>query len=167
MSEDNKTPSKYSVACDLYDRIRDHVKTENDLYNQRVIWLITMQAILFATVGLVVLAKISDVSGVFGLFLLSIFIIISLTGAMTAVICNKKLNEAREVLNYMGKKWEEYTEGEDFKELDIDELFPQVKGRDDSGDKQPHWLFRSGNLPTIFAWSWFLFAGVAVIEFIT
>lgn len=42
-----------SEIRETYNILRSQIQHENELYNQRIIWLITIQALLYATIGLI------------------------------------------------------------------------------------------------------------------
>ncbi|MEI9992941.1 MAG: hypothetical protein WDM86_23305 [Rhizomicrobium sp.] len=138
----------------LYDRIRAQIEHENDLYNHRIVWLITMQAFLFATTGLVVQAKLglkaSNLSQ--GAFIVDGFsVLLSIVGIMVALIADQLLTNSRRALNLLRKTWEDRKDRVLNSEADLD-LFPPISG----GEANPRTgtILRSGNLPKLFVLSW-------------
>lgn len=149
----------------FYDRLREQVKSENDLYNQRIIWLITMQAFLFATLGLVLQAKLSLNGQGLNFLIDAVFVLIAVTGILVALISRRILKGAVEVLDELGELWQERLDGFGLSETER-ALFPFVKGRDDRKPKANHWLLRAGNIPHVFVFAWLCFLVILSVSYI-
>ncbi len=152
----------------LYDRIRAQVSDENNLYNQRIIWLITMQAFLFATVGLILRGSISSDDAGESLFLKAVYLIIAGTGILVALICYRILGNAREALDSLEDSWNEHLLQ---MPSGIRHLFPHPRGRvvmrrPQSSGSPPRKLLGSGNLPLVFVLVWPLFVAILLVNWI-
>lgn len=146
--------TEYQKLDDFYRRIRDQVEHENDLYNQRIIWLITIQGFLYATAGIVIQAiipieKIERVQHVNHFLLLICFL-----GIVVALIAYRLLSNARSCLQELRDLWDDRISGWSAYEED-GKYFPHVSGGTAPAGRL-HWLLRSGNLPLVFAGSWIL-----------
>lgn len=166
----------------LYDRIRDQVKHENELYNQRIIWLLSMQAFLVATVGLVVQAA-HDEHGTFigGEMFLAMSLVIASTGILVALVSNNVLTKARNSLDGLEKVWGVAKENipNSLKAFIINPrgvdpdnqrgVDTAAKKRDGLLDRVILFLyidwFGSGKLPLIFILMWVLYFG-AILRFV-
>lgn len=136
----------------FYRRLRDQYEHENELYNQRIIWLITIQALLYATVGLILQSLIE--SGFTGglIFIHGFISLIAVLGIAVALVASRTLKNGRDAQNELKSLW-----AEGFSKLPGHEEyahhFPSVSG----GSKlegRHHDIFRSGNLPLYFILSW-------------
>lgn len=81
-----------------YAPIRGQVEYEAQLYNQRIVWFITMEAFLFATVGLLVQAVIQTNATVWMNQINGLLMILCALGSVVALITNRILGNAREAL---------------------------------------------------------------------
>lgn len=147
---------------DTYDRLREQVRTENELYNQRIIWLVSMNAFLFATVGLILQAKFSDNAGtaVDGGFtvedVLDVFLVVfSVVGGLVSCIAQGLLRGANDARNQVGSMWNDYTRG--FEQAALEAGYPHVLGGLD-GDNKTNKYQNSDNLPWLFVVTWIVFA---------
>jgi protein-S-isoprenylcysteine O-methyltransferase Ste14 len=138
----------------LYQRLRSQVEHENNLYNQRVVWLITMQAFLFATVGLLFNSRVAhpqsmswERDGFTGL--------ICFSGIFVSLTAWQILSDARGVLDYLRDFWSDCTMSLD---LRLTYPYPHTSGGGGQGTRRK--ILRSGNLPIFFALNWVVAAGI-------
>lgn len=91
---------------EIYKIHREQVRDENELYNQRVSWLIWINALLFATVGLLFQSiNFSEASAVVVNGLFAVIIVLAVTGAYLSKICRRLLDNAANTLNEVKKSW--------------------------------------------------------------
>lgn len=135
----------------LYDRLRSQVEHENELYNQRIVWLITMQAFLFATIGLLLQSRISATLE-WSARLDGLIVVISIVGVLVAMISNRILGNARRALDEIGRRWSARI---NTVPPSVSDWFPNVQGV--SGGSR-FTLLRSGHLPKVFILAWFAVA---------
>lgn len=158
--DDGNTKDDASV----YARIRDLVRDENTLYNQRIIWLITMQAFLYATLALLLQASLSEEAANHRPLLYLVFFVVAVTGVFVSLTCSAALRLAVKTLDELGRLWDSYVKEHDHPEKL--RFFPHPKGRQDmrrqgadgNGCHNPRRdlnpIFRPGNLPRWFILSW-------------
>ena len=157
MSENNISIKEIS---DAYDRYREHIQTENGLYNQRIIWLITIQAFLFATIGLLFQARFFENASGHELVIDLLAFVICILGIAISRISENILGFAREHLKDTRNAWNELLDiwEKDSSVSNMLNQFPHVAGR----LSQPDSMFRSGNLPKFFAFTWIAFIIIVV-----
>lgn len=141
----------------LYARARGQIETELQLYNQRIVWLITMQAFLFATVGLLVQAMIQPAAQESADRLNGLLIIVCVVGIVVALISDRLLTNARIACRAMSKFWASRVS--EFS-VDLLQYYPHPEGGD--GRNKRAVLLRSGLLPKYFALAW---VAVALVWF--
>ena len=153
----------YEKAAAYYDRIREQVRSEDTLYNQRIIWLISMQAFLFATLGLVLQAYLSENVDRSGPLLTGSFVLVALTGILVAMVSNRVIANGRDALNGLRDTWDRYAETLD---EETRALLPHPRGRFETGPRNNVWSrgIGSGNLPLIFAIVWLVFLAFLILE---
>ena len=153
----SKVAEVQSESSGLYDRLRGQVEHENELYNQRIIWLITMQAFLYATVGLLMQARIQDEGGRWANQIDAFVALVCVLGAIVAGTSNRVLSNSRKSLSDLCRSWDEYRVGQP---PELMRLYPHIGG----GVAHRGYLFRSGNLPIFFAGSWVLSFGILLLH---
>jgi len=172
--EQGPEPSEAPATCalpsdisDTYDRMREQVRTENDLYNQRIIWLVSMNAFLFATVGLILQAKFNGGAGksVTAAFtvedVLDVFLIVfSIVGGLVSCIAQGLLHGANKARNQVGRMWDDYTSGIEAAARRAG--YPHVLGGRD-GKNKTNKFQNSDNLPWLFVATWVVFAVLIVV----
>jgi hypothetical protein len=136
----------YQRQLDLYDRLHRQVEHENQLYNQRIVWLLSMQAFLFATVSLALQAKL-NVHDPGLAWQVDCFIgLMCATGFAVSVISHRVLANGRTVLDALRRSWDEQVAAGALPG------YPHASG---GGGRATHaMLRRSGNLPYLFALVW-------------
>jgi hypothetical protein len=139
----------------LYDRVRGQVEHENELYNQRIIWLITMQAFLYATIGLLMQAKLQPGAEGWANQIDGFIALVCVLGTLVALVCRRLLHNAGAALRAMRARWESVAK--DAPE-DVLKYFPHVSGGD--GADLRGRLFRSAHLPAFFAVGWLIAAAI-------
>ena len=158
-------------AADLravYDRFREQVNTENQLYNQRIVWLVSMNAFLFATIGLILQAKfnpeisLSQTLLTFGAPVQDIvdgfLILFSLVGFSISMIGDRLIHNTNLVRLYILERWQAYTG-----QLgDVQDLHGYLSVEGGSGSSVEHKVLSSDNIPKIFIFTW-VFLLIAVI----
>ena len=163
MTETQKTRLSERDAAELkqvYDRFREQVNTENSLYNQRIVWLVSMNAFLFATIGLILQAKFNpdlvDLDGTarFGWRLQDIvdafLIMFCLVGFSISAIGDRLITNTSLVRIYIKDRWDTYLAGlGDVRDLDG---YLSVEGG--SGESVEHKMLSSDNIPKIFIITW-------------
>ena len=139
------------------------MKSEDSLYNQRIIWLISMQAFLFATLGLILQAYLSDVTNRSSPLITGSFILIAITGILVAMVSNRVLSNGRIALNNLRDQWNAFEKGLS----DEDKaLIPHPRGKYENSDRGNIWSrgIGSGNLPLVFAIVWLGFLAFLLVE---
>lgn len=144
----------------LYRRIRDQYEHENDLYNQRIIWLITIQALLYATVGLVLQSLIESGATVKFNFVHLFILLIAVLGIVVALVASRTLTNGRKAQEELRDFWDEVLPSMPGQEK-YGHLFPAVAGGTGKGPRHDS-IFRSGNLPLYFTMSWMASAAILV-----
>jgi len=140
----------------LYDRVRGQVEHENELYNQRIIWLITMQAFLYATIGLLMQAKVEPAGAAWGDQIDAFMGLVCVLGTLVALVCYRLLSTAGKALRLLKRQWNEVSQDAPPEVL---KYFPHASGS--QGKDLRGVLFRSGYLPMYFALGWL--AGAAIL----
>ncbi|APE44919.1 hypothetical protein BOO69_17020 [Sulfitobacter alexandrii] len=155
--------TEFEKASSFYDRIREQVRSEDTLYNQRIIWLISMQAFLFATLGLILQAYLSNEINQSSPLLTGSFVLISITGILVAMVSNRVLSNGRVALNGLRDAWDDFAEGLGPETL---ALLPHPRGKHEKSARQNIWSrgISSGNLPAIFAFVWLCFLAFLIVE---
>ena len=153
----------FERASWFYEKIREQVRSEDSLYNQRIIWLISMQAFLFATLGLILQAYLTEEINRSSPLLTGSFILIALTGILVAMVANQVLANGRNALNSLRDQWDEFAKG---LSKDLAELIPHPRGRHTKSARGSIWSrgVSSGNLPLIFALVWLGFLMFLILE---
>lgn len=146
-----------------YRRFRDQIEHEDTLYNQRILWLIYIQAFLFATLGLLMRARYAENSDAVTVVYMVIFLIGGL-GVFIAVISRRVLDNSGEALDEIREMWTKLVDNEMPEKLKI--YFPHVSGGDgkirtirrdpDPQKNEAKTLFRSRNLPNVLCYAWAL-----------
>ena len=142
----------------LYTRLRKQVEHENSLYNQRIVWLITMQAFLFASIGFFLQAKVAAGAEKYGPQIDAFTALVCVVGLLVALISWRTLANSRGVLRRLGKVWDK--QAASFPP-ELDAYYPHISGGD--GKSTPAVFLRSGNLPLLFAISWIV-GGTILLE---
>jgi hypothetical protein len=137
---------EYRHFSDFYKRMRDQVEHENTLYNQRIVWLITMQAFLFATLGLLMQAKVAETT-VTSLQINCFRYLICFVGLAVALISERILSDARNALKHLRDHWDQASIPAPY-----EKFFPHVNGG--SGKATDRTFRRSRNLPMMFCVVW-------------
>lgn len=137
----------------LYGRLRAQVEHENQLYNQRIAWLISMEAILFAAIALLIQAVTSAPEGAWQSEIYGVMAIICALGALVALVCDRLLANARTVIAILSRLWS--TRSAEFP-LDLLRYYPHIDGGD--GRAKRGVFLRSGQLPKYFALVWVVVA---------
>jgi hypothetical protein len=137
-----------------YHRFREQVKDENELYNHRIVWLISMNAFLFATIGLILQAKFPETSVVASLYLEAVMFLFAAVGIFVSLVAWRLLGNARSVLNEIEAQWNDYLDDLGMKSEQL-LAFPHVRGG--SGKSQAAMILRSANLPFMFVITWAIF----------
>ena len=136
----------------LYDRLRSQSEHENELYNQQIVWLISMQAFLYGSMALLLQAKLNSHRPDLDVDIDGFTALVCATGFAVAMIANGLLANTRRAFRVIGKLW-------DLQILNVAPLgLPHVLGGDGSPSRAI--LLRSGNLPKLFAITWFLAAAL-------
>lgn len=147
----------------VYARLRAQIVDENELYNQRTHWLIFIEALLFATTGLVFEVFFTNEVGGHRTFIGAFILVIGLLGIYTALVCFRTLNNAGDALTEIRALWDGYVEatGASSKEL---LWFPHVAGGTPKGEDQKRGrqslVFRSRFLPLGFVVAWVAILGL-------
>lgn len=97
-------------ASSFYDSIRDQVGSEDTLHNQSVKWLISMQAFLFATLGLTLQAYLADGVNQSSPLLTGSLILIAVTGILVAMVSNRVISNGRVALNSLRNQWNAFAQ---------------------------------------------------------
>ncbi|MEO0551275.1 MAG: hypothetical protein AAFZ91_15260 [Pseudomonadota bacterium] len=150
-------------ASAIYERLREQVRTENELYNQRIIWLISMNAFLFATVGLILQAKFGrqpvdafgDPMPYVQTFLDSFLFIFSFVGGVLSYMCRQLLLGSIEAREEAEQLWEAF-KIKNQKFID-DNYYPHAAGGKDVKSKTKNEYFKSENIPCLFVGTWSVF----------
>lgn len=102
----------------LYERIRRYVEHEDNVFNQRMSWFITINSFLFATVGLVFQAMpqaltVSDrtQASLLLLGMAAIISIVALTAILVCLFTARVLDHARHSMKRLCEIWEYNTAG--------------------------------------------------------
>jgi magnesium-transporting ATPase (P-type) len=149
---------------ELYKAYREQVEHENQLHNNRIHWLILIQAILFATFGLLMqpLSRFffegagqpvdqHKVSA--ALFMATALVIISILAIFVAATCFYTLSGSSNAVKEIRKDWNRIMLTEDVKALsDFSPMFPHVSGS--GGNSANHSFLRSRNIPVFFIAAW-------------
>ncbi|MEP3275321.1 MAG: hypothetical protein ABJN26_06115 [Stappiaceae bacterium] len=139
-----------------YYRFRSQIEHENNLYNQRILWLIYIQALLFATLGLMTRARVyeSASEGILAVDLM--IIVICFLGAFIGMIGRRIVDNAGVALDEIRIEWSKIIN-------DIPEVhrrfYLHVAGglgsvRTEKNEKGDKTIFRSRNLPISFVVAW-------------
>lgn len=155
--------TEFEKASSFYDKIREQVRSEDTLYNQRIIWLISMQAFLFATLGLILQAYLADGVNQSSPLLTGSFILIAVTGILVAMVSNRVISNGRVALNRLRDQWDAFAQ--DLGEEDL-ALLPHPRGKHEKSERGNIWSrgISSGNLPLIFALVWLGFLAFLILE---
>ena len=140
-----------------YARLREQVNAENQLYTQRIYWLIFIQAFLFATSGLVLQAILEPTASNLNGFLVAFLAVVALLGIFVGMVCHYIFKGARDALGEIGGLWSDAVAASD--EEDLTKRFPHVRGgkikdNQERGPERHNLLFRSGNLGLAFVAAW-------------
>ena len=144
----------------FYRRIRDQYEHENELYNQRIIWLITIQALLYATVGLVLQSLIESGMAVELNFVHLFILLIAVLGILVALVASRTLTNGRKAQEELRDFWNDVLPSMPGHK-DYGHLFPAVAGGTVKSPRHGS-IFRSGNLPLYFILSWIASAIILV-----
>lgn len=150
MNDDN-----LSKIDGFYTRLRSQVEHENNIYNQRIVWLITIQAFLYATVGLLFQAKVDDHCDKYAVEIEWFTGLVCFIGMYVALISHKILTDARNALQHLRKIWNKQSANIPPSMADF---YPHISGGD--GKATTAFFLRSRNLPLLFALSWLVAAGI-------
>jgi hypothetical protein len=145
----------------LYKRFRGQVEHENILYNNRVTWLIALNALLFPAVGLLMQGRIqSQDHNNYSLIEIDIVLfVVALVGIMVAHTAKKVLRDARDVLDYLRSKWNKMCETDGA-------LATYLHPSGGEGiPTRPEVWFRSGNLPNVFLFAWGVLLLLSLVMF--
>ncbi|NJR13248.1 MAG: hypothetical protein HC779_01805 [Phyllobacteriaceae bacterium] len=139
----------FHQSLSLYKEFRSQVEHENELYNQRMHWQVLIQAILFATLGLIVSRSLSEGEVILGNLLSYFIFTICLTGMMISLIAFKVLANGRKAIKDVRKVWE----------ATKDSLHPKIKENflhpsGGTGASYRGSILRSGYIPLVFIASW-------------
>lgn len=163
----------------FYDRIRAQIRDENSLYNQRIVWLITMQAFLFAALSLLVRTRFEGKLAGDMLLFPGMAFLIAFTGIAVALVCHNVLVNGRKAQETLERTWDDISRG---MPDTLRPFYPHPRGRNHvqiavlagEGVAQPRagtalvgrvlnktyhhdGLFRSGALPLMFVFMWVVF----------
>lgn len=105
------TPDEEKLWKHFYDRIREQVQDENTLYNQRIVWLITMQAFLFAALSLLVRTRFEGKLAGDLLLFPGMALLIAFTGIAVALVCHNVLVNGRKAQDVLEATWDEVSKG--------------------------------------------------------
>lgn len=133
----------------LYARLRGQLEHETQLYNQRIVWLITIQAFLFATVGLVVQAMTQSTAGTWMARLEGLLLTVCGLGAVVALISNQALGNASAAIDKLSRHWN--TRSAEFSP-DLLRYYPHPHGND--GQKSKSIMLSSRHIPKYFLIAW-------------
>ena len=133
----------------LYARVRGQIETEIRLYNQRIVWLITMQAFLFATIGLLVQSLVQPGAMQWIDRIDGLLVIVCVVGVLVALISDRLLANARAACAVMSRFW--VSRVSEFS-VDLLQYYPHVEGGDARNGRGG--FLQSGLLPKYFAMAW-------------
>ena len=166
------SPAAAEELRQVYDRMREQINTENGFYNQRIVWLISMNAFLFATTGLILQAKFNEglasLNGplTFGAQVQDIvdgfLILFSLVGLFISAIGGRLIKNTNIVRAYIQARWDAYIG----KLGDVADLDGYLSVEGGSGKSVKHWLLSSGNIPHIFTLTWVILLTAVVSLFL-
>lgn len=180
---------QYTLGA-FYTRLRAQVEHENILYDQRMMWLVTLQAILFATMGFVIAGFLSK--DVFDLesglpqnaIIVPVLIFVGLicfAGIYAGMACRKTLRQAVQVTEEIDDMWraqrrkifefeQMHLRGPNMTYEDAIGMFPHPRGgwKSDDVDEQlnrtkKNDFYRSRYIPLVFVYIWSLSLGVVLI----
>lgn len=155
---------KIQEAEKFYDRIRERVVSEDDLYHRRLTSLISMQAFLFATVGLMLRPLSEGGEGRNALLVVGGFVLIAAMGVMVALVTARVIGDGKAAMEELRCGWNKYKEQYEYIH---DEgaliLFPHPRGwhRPEPG------RMSTDHLPWIFIAVWGGFVLLAAIWFLS
>lgn len=137
----------------LYEKIRERVREEDKLYNQRIIWLISMQAFLFATLGLILRPFLSTDANDAKILLAGCILIVATTGVLVAIVADTVLSNGRDALNGLRDHWTTFA---DTLSDEIKDILPHPRGKfeDEPRENVRSRGMSSGNLPVVFMFVW-------------
>lgn len=92
----------------VYYRFRLQIENENNLYSQRLLWFIYIQAFLFATIGLLLGERVLSVSGVNVVD--QIILVICLFGIYLGLLTKRLLDHATASLDEIRDHWNKNVE---------------------------------------------------------
>ena len=147
----------------LYSHWREQINAENVLYNQRIIWLITIQAFLYATVGLLFRARYETDPSSISFVVDGIILVVCGLGLAISLMSRQLLTNARTALEHLREGWAKIAEKHQMSG-DAIGLFPHISGGDGKPGKSARWYLQSGRLPTLFTIAWLFFGGIIVAE---
>jgi hypothetical protein len=147
-----------------YERFREQIRTENDHFNRRTVWMITMESLLFATVGLLMQSHLSNPSDHHPELRFAFEIIIAVTGAVVGLVAYRILLHAVETIEELESRWEKILHDRTTSESERI-IFPLIKGRDDSKDSRLESFMKADLLPVIFIVVWGLMAILFLANF--
>lgn len=180
MYDSNGSPQQYTLDA-FYARLRAQVEHENILYDQRMMWLVTLQAILFATMGFVIAGFLSE--DVFNLesglpqnaIILPVLIFVALicfAGIYTGMACRKTLRQAVQVGQEIDDLWrtqrrrvfefeQMHLRASNMTYEDAMMMFPHPRGGSklDGGEERldrtkSSDFYRSRRIPLVFVYIW-------------
>lgn len=123
----NRPMTEFEKAEKFYQLIREQVRSEDELYNRRITWLISMQAFLFASVGLIVSkSTMTDLAN--DILRAGIFLLVAATGILVALTSHKVLSTGRKAMFALKCRWDEY---EASLGPEMRNFFPHPRGMDD------------------------------------
>jgi hypothetical protein len=161
----NNDTSQVQVDWDkVYNRFRNQIEHENNLYNQRILWLIYIQALLFATLGLMTRARlgIPDESSILAVDLM--ISVVCFLGMFIAVTSKRVLDNAGQALDELRDHWN--SELSPILPAESKRFFPHISGglgtirtvkknKDQLDKRAKKTIFRSRHLPASFVVAWF------------
>lgn len=153
-------------AENFYDRLRERVTSEDDLYHRRLSSLISMQAFLFATVGLILRPLSDGGGGRYAILLTGGFILIAAMGVLVALVTERVIREGHIAMDELREQWDKYATRLDD---DMRSLFPHPRGYHGRAAQQAQkewrpWRFTTDHLPRIFLAVWGGFILFAALE---
>ncbi|KGJ04384.1 hypothetical protein SAMN04487972_11319 [Paracoccus halophilus] len=155
--------NQFEEAEKVYHLIRERVRSEDRLYNQRITWLISLQAALFASFGLIL--RVDTDGGALDSEGLrrAIFLMVALTGIFVALISHGVLTNGQKAMDELKTRWDEYAAKLDKRTQDI---FPHPRGRDGEGltNAIANRGFSTATLPVLFMVIWAGFITVLIYD---
>lgn len=140
---------------ELYHIYREQVVHENNLYNNRITWLLTLNGFLFAGIGFLVQFQLNQENDRNQYLALMIGVGTCFLGIYLSAISNNVLSHCRKVLDKLRTDWKTLQK-QDQRIINLGPYFPHPSGGD--GTLQATGIYRSAYIPRalIVNWLWIL-----------